>query len=156
MRSLKMGESIVTNRKAFKDFDVLETIECGVELKGSEVKSIRDGKINLNDSFARLDKGQVLLYNTHISPYAQASYMNVEPTRVRKLLLHKKQITRLTGQLTQKGLTLIPLKVYFNARGFAKIELALCKGKKLYDKRDDIKRRETDLAMRRAMRNIRK
>ena len=120
-----MGEATVTNRKAFKDFDVLETIECGVELKGSEVKSIRDGRINLNDSFARLDKGQFFLYNSHISPYAQASYMNVEPTRVRKLLLHKKQITRLTGQLTQKGLTLIPLKVYFNARGFAKIELAL-------------------------------
>ena len=146
-----MSEAIVTNRKAFKDFDVMETIECGVELKGSEVKSIRDGKINLNDSFARLDKGQALLYNTHISPYAQASYMNVEPTRVRKLLLHKKQITRLTGQLTQKGLTLVPLKVYFNARGFAKIELALCKGKKLYDKREDLKKRETDLEMRRAV-----
>ena len=146
-----MSEAIVTNRKAFKDFDVLETVECGVELKGSEVKSIRDGKINLNDSFARLDKGQALLYNTHISLYAQASYMNVEPTRVRKLLLHKKQITRLTGQLTQKGLTLVPLKVYFNARGFAKIELALCKGKKLYDKREDLKKRETDLEMRRAI-----
>jgi SsrA-binding protein len=146
-----MSETTITNRKAFKDFDVLETVECGVELKGSEVKSIRDGKINLNDSFARLDKGQVLLYNTHISPYAQASYMNVEPTRVRKLLLHKKQITRLTGQLTQKGLTLVPLKVYFNARGFAKIELALCKGKKLYDKREDLKKRETDLEMRRAV-----
>ncbi len=146
-----MSETTITNRKAFKDFDVLETVECGVELKGSEVKSIRDGKINLNDSFARLDKGQVLLYNTHISPYAQASYMNVEPTRVRKLLLHKKQITRLTGQLTQKGLTLVPLKVYFNARGFAKIELALCKGKKLYDKREDLKKRETDLEMRRAI-----
>ena len=146
-----MSEAIVTNRKAFKDFDVMETIECGVELKGSEVKSIRDGRINLNDSFARLDKGQFFLYNSHISPYAQASYMNVEPTRVRKLLLHKKQITRLTGQLTQKGLTLVPLKVYFNARGFAKIELALCKGKKLYDKRDDLKKRETDLEMRRAI-----
>lgn len=151
-----MSEAIVTNRKAFKDFDVMETIECGVELKGSEVKSIRDGRINLNDSFARLDKGQFFLYNSHISPYAQASYMNVEPTRVRKLLLHKKQITRLTGQLTQKGLTLVPLKVYFNARGFAKIELALCKGKKLYDKREDLKKRETDLEMRRAMKFRRK
>ena len=151
-----MSEAIVTNRKAFKDFDVMETIECGVELKGSEVKSIRDGRINLNDSFARLDKGQFFLYNSHISPYAQASYMNVEPTRVRKLLLHKKQITRLTGQLTQKGLTLVPLKVYFNARGFAKIELALCKGKKLYDKRQDLKKRETDLEMRRAIKFKRK
>ncbi|MGA2775722.1 MAG: SsrA-binding protein SmpB [Candidatus Omnitrophota bacterium] len=151
-----MSDATITNRKAFKDFDVLETVECGVELKGSEVKSIRDGKINLNDSFARLEKGEILLYNTHISPYAEASYMNVEPTRVRKLLLHKKQIIRLSGQLTQKGLTLIPLKVYFNARGFAKLELALCKGKKLYDKREDLKNREIDLEMRRVMKFRRK
>jgi len=146
-----MSDATITNRKAFKDFDVLEAVECGVELRGCEVKSIRDGKINLNDSFARLDKGQLFLYNAHISPYAQASYLNVEPTRVRKLLLHKKQITRLTGQLTQKGLTLIPLKVYFNARGFAKVELALCRGKKLYDKREDLKKREMNLEMRRVM-----
>ncbi|MFA5275315.1 MAG: SsrA-binding protein SmpB [Candidatus Omnitrophota bacterium] len=146
-----MSDATITNRKAFKDFDVLETVECGIELKGSEVKSIRAGRINLNDSFARLDKGQIFLYNTHISPYAEASYLNVEPTRVRKLLLHKKQITRLTGELTQRGLTLIPLKVYFNTRGFAKIELGICKGKKLYDKRADLKKRETNLEMRRAM-----
>ena len=151
-----MSQATITNRKAFKDYDVLETVECGIELKGSEVKSIRDGKINLSDSFAHMEKAEVFLYNTHISPYAQASYMNVEPTRVRKLLLHKKQITRLNAQLTQKGLTLVPLKVYFNARGFAKIELALCKGKKLYDKREDLKKRETDLQMRRAMKNRRK
>ncbi len=146
-----MSKVITTNRKAHRDYDVIETAECGVELKGSEVKSLRDGKINLNDSFARIDKGEVFLYNTNISPYAQASYLNVDPVRQRKLLLHKKQIIKLTSLLTQKGLTLVPLKAYFNDKGFAKIELALCKGKKLYDRREDIKKRETNLAMRRAM-----
>jgi len=146
-----MSKVITTNRKAHRDYDVIETVECGVELKGSEVKSLRDGNINLNDSFARIDKGEVFLYNTNISPYAQASYLNVDPVRQRKLLLHKKQIIKLTSLLTQKGLTLVPLKAYFNDKGFAKIELALCKGKKLYDRREDIKKRETNLAMRRAM-----
>ncbi|MFH1508209.1 MAG: SsrA-binding protein SmpB [Candidatus Omnitrophota bacterium] len=151
-----MSNTASTNRKAFRDYVVLETLECGIELKGGEVKSIRDGRMNLEDSFARIDKGEMSVYNIHISPYTQASYMNVEPTRVRKLLLHKRQIIRLMGKVTQKGLTLVPLKLYFNERGFAKIELGLCKGKKLFDKREDIKRREVDLTMRRAMRNIRK
>jgi len=144
--------NITINRKAHKDYEVLETVECGIELKGSEVKSLREGNINLNDSFARVDKGQVFLYNAHVSPYAQASYLNVDPVRSRKLLLHKKQIVKFDSQLSQKSLTLVPLKAYFNSRGFVKIELALCKGKKLYDRRADIKKRETDLDMRRAMR----
>lgn len=151
-----MSKSILTNRKAYRDYEVLESLECGIELKGSEVKSLRAGKINLNDSFARIDKGEVFLHNAHISPYAEASYLNVEPDRTRKLLLHKGQITKIDGKLTQKGLTLIPLKIYFNDRGFVKLELALCKGKKLYDKRESVKRRETDLAVRRAMSNRRK
>jgi SsrA-binding protein len=146
-----MSKITATNRKAYRDYEVLESFECGIELKGSEVKSLRDGKINLNDSFARIDKGEVVLYNTNISPYAQASYLNVDPVRQRKLLLHKKQIIKLASQLAQKGLTLVPLKAYFNDRGFVKIELALCKGKKLYDRREDIKKRESDLAVRRAM-----
>lgn len=146
-----MSKVIATNRKAYRDYTVLDSFECGIELKGSEVKSVREGKINLNDSFARLESNEIILYNTHISPYEQASYLNVEPARPRKLLLHRSQIRKVTGQLTQRGLTLIPLKAYFNDRGFAKIELALCKGKKLYDKREDIKRRETDLEMRRAL-----
>lgn len=151
-----MMKIAANNRKAHKDYEILETFECGIELKGSEVKSVREGKVNLNDSFARIEEGQVILYNTHISPYIEASYLNVEPTRLRHLLLHKKQIKKINGQLTQKGLTLIPLKVYFNERGFAKLELALCKGKKLYDRREDIKRRETDMAMRRMLKNRRK
>jgi SsrA-binding protein len=145
--------NITTNRKAHRDYEVLESIECGIELKGSEVKSLRDGKINLNDSFARIEGGEVILCNTHISPYAQASYLNVEPTRERRLLLHKKQIQKLTGQLVQKGLTLIPLKAYFNERGFAKLEVGLCRGKKLYDRRETIKRREEELKIKRMMKH---
>jgi SsrA-binding protein len=146
----------VTNRKAYRDYSVFETFECGIELKGSEVKSIRAGKINLNDSFARVENNQVVLYNTHISPYAEASYLNVEPTRPRRLLLHRKQINKLIGEVAQRGFTLIPLKVYFNARGLAKLELALCKGKRLYDRRQDIKRREADLIIRRVMKSRRR
>ncbi len=151
-----MTPTTATNRKAYRDYIVLEVFECGIELKGSEVKAIRAGKINLNDSFARVENKQVVLYNTHISPYEEASYLNVEPTRPRRLLLHKKQINKLIGEVAQKGLTLVPLKVYFNARGFAKLELALCKGKRLYDRREDIKRREADLAIRRAMKSRRR
>ncbi|MDD5044648.1 MAG: SsrA-binding protein SmpB [Candidatus Omnitrophica bacterium] len=146
-----MSKVIATNRKAHRDYVVLETMEAGIELKGGEVKSLRDARINLEDSFARIEDGQVILYNAHISPYQEASYLNVEPTRPRKLLLHAKQIERLAGQLAQKGFTLIPLKAYFSESGFAKIDLAVCKGKKLYDRREDLKRRETDLEMRRAI-----
>ncbi len=146
-----MGESIATNRKAYRDYEVLETIECGIELRGCEVKSLRDKRINLDDSYARVEKGEVMLYNAHISPYTQASYLNVEETRPRKLLLHKPQIRRLDSQLSQKGLTLVPLKSYFSERGLVKVLLGLCKGKKLYDKRENIKKREADLAIRRGM-----
>jgi SsrA-binding protein len=146
-----MSNVIASNRKAHKDYEVLEVTECGIELKGSEVKSIRASKISLEDSYARIENNQVVLYNTHISTYEQASYMNVEPTRPRRLLLHKKQIIKLTDQTAQRGLTLVPLKAYFNSRGFVKIEIALCKGKKLYDRREDLKRRESDRQIRRVM-----
>jgi SsrA-binding protein len=145
----------VLNREAFRDYAVLETFECGIELKGSEVKSIRAGEASLKDSFARVDDGEVLVYNIHISPYFQASYQNVEPTRVRKLLLHKNQIIRIWGETSQKKLTLIPLKIYFNKRGKVKIELALAKGKRLFDKREDLKQREIDLEVKRVMRRRR-
>ena len=148
-----MSKVIATNHKAHRDYIILESFECGIELRGSEVKSLREGRVNLNDSFGRIEHDEVFLYNTHISPYEKASYLNVEAVRPRRLLLHRKQIKKITGQLTQRGLTLIPLKAYFNDRGFAKIELAIGKGKKLYDKREDIKRRETDLAMRRILKN---
>jgi SsrA-binding protein len=151
-----MSKAIATNRQGYRDYEILQTLECGIELKGSEVKSIRDTRINLKDSFARVEKNEVILYNTHISPYEQASYLNVEPTRPRRLLLHRSQIRKLTAQVAQKGFTLIPLKVYLNDRGLVKIELALGKGKRLYDKREDIKRREQELEVRRALKTKRR
>jgi len=150
-----MNKYIATNRKAYRDYEVIESLEAGIELRGSEVKSLRDAKINLTDGFARLENGEIILYNTHISPYAQASYLNVDPLRPRKLLLHKKQISKFTGAVAQRGFTLVPLKVYFSGRGLVKVELALCKGKRLYDKRADIKRREEKLAMRRIIKSRR-
>lgn len=147
-----MGSIEIRNRKAHRDYNVLKVWEAGIELKGSEIKSIRAGRANLNESFARVENGQVLLYNMHVSPYAQASYLNVEPLRVRRLLLHKSQINKIAGEVFQRGLTLIPLRIYFNERGFVKIEIALCKGKKFYDRRRDLKRREAELEIRRAMR----
>jgi SsrA-binding protein len=148
--------TVATKKQAFRDYDILQRYEAGLELKGSEVKSIRDGKVNLKDSFARIDGGQGFLYNTHISPYAQASYLNVEPTRVRRLLLHKREIKKLDIELAQKGLTLIPLRLYFNSKGFVKIELALGKGKKSWDRREDIKRAEVDRKIRQTIKNRRK
>jgi len=148
-----MSDTLATNKRAFRDYAVLETVEAGIELKGSEVKSLRAGKINLADSFARIEEGQAFLYNTHISPYAQASYLNVEPTRPRRLLLHKKQIRKLDMELSQKGLTLVPLKMYFNAKGFAKLLLAVCKGKRSFDHREDVKRREVDRKIRQTIKD---
>lgn len=147
---------ITTNRKAYRDYIVVEKIECGIELKGSEVKSLRDSKMNLDDSFARIEENEVMLYNAHISPYSQASYLNVDSVRIRKLLLHKRQIERLTLQVSQRGWTLVPLQAYFSPRGMVKIELGVCKGKKLYDKRQDLKRRESDLEIRRVLKSRRR
>ena len=151
-----MNKLIASNKKAHRDYTILETLECGVELKGSEVKSLRLGKMNLEDSFARIENNEVILYNTHISPYLEASYLNVEPKRPRRLLLRKNQIRKLFGQVVQRGFTLVPLKAYFSDRGFAKIELALCRGKKLYDRREALKRKELDLEMRRALKSSRR
>lgn len=144
---------IITNRKAFRDYEILERIESGIELAGSEVKSLRQSRVSLDEGFARIEEGQIYLYNLHIPPYAQASYLNVEAKRPRRLLLHSSQIHKLDGKISQKGLTLIPLKMYFNSRGIVKVELALARGKKLYDRRADIKRREIDLQMRKAVKN---
>jgi len=148
--------NISTNRKAFRDFHFEDRWECGIELKGGEVKSMRLGNVNFKDSFARVDGEEVFLYNLHIPPYAQASFMNEDPDRPRKLLLHKKEIKKILGLTTQKGLTLIPTKIYFNKRGFLKVELALGKGKKIYDKRDDIKKRETQKQIDRFIRSHQK
>lgn len=143
------------NRKARHDFHIEETYEAGISLRGTEVKSIRAGKANLKDSFARVEREEIFLYNMHISPYEQGNQFNVEPKRTRKLLMHKSEIRRLLGIVQQKGLALIPLKLYFK-NGRAKVELALAKGKKLYDKRDDIAARDAKRDIERAFRERQK
>ena len=142
---------IATNKKAFRDFFLTEKWECGIALTGGEVKSLREGHVSFTDSFARYERGEIVLYNLHINPYAQASYLNTEPDRVRKLLLHKREIAKVEAQVVQKHLALIPTKIYFNSRGLAKVELAVGKGKKTYDKREDIKKRDVNREMKRAL-----
>jgi SsrA-binding protein len=151
-----MGQTIATNKKAFRDYFLSDQRECGIELKGGEVKSVREGHVSFTDSFARVEKDEVFLYSLHIDPYAQASYLNEDPVRKRKLLLHKKEIKRLFGLTTQKNMVLIPTKIYFNNRGLVKVEIALGKGKKLYDKRETIKKRDLDREVGRAVRQKRR
>jgi len=134
---------VIQNRKARYLFHFLDKWEVGIVLQGTEVKSLREGKANLKDSYARIEGGEVFLYQFHISQYDKGSIYNHHPLRKRKLLMHKKEIRKLEGRVEEKGLTLVPLSVYFN-RGKAKIELALAKGKKSYDKRADIAKRDSD------------
>ncbi len=149
-----MDATIATNRKAFRDYVISDRVEAGIELRGSEVKSVRDKKVSLNDSFARVDEEGVTLHNCHIAIYEKRDgFDKVEPTRVRRLLLHKREIERLARKVAERGLNLIPLRMYFNKRGFAKVELALGKGKRLYDKRRDIKERELKRGLRRLARS---
>ena len=139
-----MADAIATNKKAYRDYFLSDFRECGISLEGGEVKSIREGHVNFGDSFATIDKGEVYLYNLHIEPYLQASYMNQTPDRVRKLLLHKREINKLLGLTAGKAIVLVPTKIYFNKRGLVKVELAIGKGKKQYDKREAIQKREVD------------
>ena len=132
---------ICQNKKAFFEYEIMETLEAGMVLVGSEVKSLREGRANLKDSYARVRKGEIFLYGLHISPYTHASYNNHEPERVRKLLLHNHEIKRLTGKTQERGFSLIPLKVYFK-EGRIKTELALARGKRLFDKRESLKKKE--------------
>ena len=142
---------IVSNRQALRDFFVEETFEAGIELKGSEIKYIRKRKANLKDSYARIEKGEVILHNLHISPYEFASREELDPKRPRRLLLKKSEIRYLYGKISEKGLTLIPLKIYMKG-GLAKVEIAVAKGKKLYDKREALKQKEAKREVDRALR----
>jgi SsrA-binding protein len=142
---------VATNRKAFHDYFIEERYEAGIMLQGTEVKSLREGRVNLQDSYASVRGSEVFLHQCHISPYSHGNIMNHDPTRVRKLLLHKTEIHKLLGKTQQKGLTLIPLRIYFSKRGYAKIELGLAKGKKLYDRRETIKTREAGREVQRAI-----
>ncbi len=141
---------IARNKKAFHDFHILETIECGLVLQGTEVKSLRAGGVNFSDAHARILEGKAVLLGLDIAPYAQGNIMNHEPKRPRTLLLHKREILKLMGKTQQKGLTLVPLSLYFR-RGYAKIELGLAQGKKLHDKRDDMKKKDAMRDVARAM-----
>lgn len=142
---------VARNRRARHEYNILDEIECGIALVGSEVKSIRNGRINIEEAYARIEKGEVFLYDVDISEYAQASYLNHDRRRVRKLLLKKREVAKFAEKALQKGMTLIPLEVYFS-RGFVKIKLAVAQGRKEYDKRDKIKKHADQRMLRDAMR----
>lgn len=146
--------NVAENRKAFHDYHILETFEAGLALLGTEVKAIREGRVNLRDSFASVDAGEVFLYNVNISPYSHRGYANHEPLRRRKLLLHKSEIRKLIGKTAEKGLTLVPLRMYFK-NGRVKVAVSLAKGKRDYDKRETIKRRDADRETRAAIKSRR-
>ncbi len=147
---------VATNRKAFHDYAIQEKLEAGIVLKGTEVKSLREGRVNLRDSYASVNHGEVVLHHCHVSPYSHGNIMNHDPLRPRKLLLHRREISKLLGKTQQQGLTLIPLRIYFSSRGKAKVEIALAKGKKQYDRREAIKAREAGREVERAMKGIRR
>ena len=147
---------VATNKKAFHDFHIEETVEAGIVLKGSEVKSLRAGKVNLRDSYAKGKNGEVFLVNVHISPYSHATYDRQDPLRLRKLLLHRREIRKLIGKVQERGFSLVPLRLYFNERGKVKVELALARGKKLYDKRAALKKKQLDRETERAVRDYRR
>lgn len=138
---------VANNKKAYHDYFIEEKYECGIALHGTEVKSLRMGKCSIKEAFVRIENGEVYVYGMHVSPYEKGNIFNKDPLRVKKLLLHKQEINKLIGKIKEKGYTLVPLQVYFS-NGRAKIEIGLAKGKKLYDKRDDIakkdQRRETE------------
>jgi SsrA-binding protein len=142
---------IANNRKAYHDYIILESFEAGMSLTGTEIKSIRAGRVNLRDGYARTDGGELWLYNVHISTYDPGSRFNHEPTRTRKLLLHRREINELAGKATQKGFTLVPLKLYLNKKGIAKVEIGLARGKRVYDKREAMSQRQADRDMERAI-----
>ena len=143
---------VCQNKKAFHDYSIEETIEAGIQLLGTEVKSLRDGKANLKDSYVLIKNAEIFLFNCHISPYSHGNIMNHDPLRTRKLLLHRKEIERIRGKALQKGFTLIPLKIYFKG-SYAKVEIGLAKGKRLYEKRETIKEREAKRTIERAMKS---
>ena len=144
---------LANNKKARHDFFIEEVYEAGIVLTGTEIKSLRQGRVNLKESYAKIEKGEVFIYNMHISPYEQGNRYNVDPLRERKLLLHKQEIRKLIGYTTQKGLTLVPLQIYINEKGLVKMEIAVARGKKLYDKREDIAKRDAGRRMERMMKD---
>jgi SsrA-binding protein len=147
-------QNIAENRKAFHDYHIVDTYEAGVVLQGTEVKAIREGNVNLRDSFGRVEGGEVWIYNVHISPYSHRGYSDHEPMRRRKLLLHRQEIKKLIGKTVERGMTLVPTRMYFKD-GRVKLAISLAKGKKDHDKRETIKRREADRETRAAVKERR-
>lgn len=150
-----MGKQLAQNKKAYHDFFIEETFEAGIVLQGTEIKSIRKGKANLKDSFAKIEHGELYLHNMHVSPYEQGNRYNHDPLRTRKLLLHRKEINKLIGETKEVGYTIVPLKLYLK-NGYCKVLIGLGKGKKQYDKREDLKKKEAKRDIERAFRDRQK
>lgn len=149
------GKQLAQNKKAYHDYFIEQTFEAGIVLKGTEIKAIRAARVNLKDAFAKIENGEVYLHNMHVSPYEQGNQFNHDPLRTRKLLLHKKEISKLIGETKVTGYTIVPLKMYLK-NGFAKVLIGLGKGKKQYDKRDDLKKKEAKRDIERAFRDRQK
>ncbi|MEW5550046.1 SsrA-binding protein SmpB [Peribacillus frigoritolerans] len=149
------GKQLAQNKKAYHDFFIEQTFEAGIVLKGTEIKAIRAARVNLKDAFAKIENGEIYLHNMHVSPYEQGNQFNHDPLRTRKLLLHKKEISKLIGITKETGYTIVPLKMYLK-NGFAKVLIGLGKGKKQYDKRDDLKKKEAKRDIERAFRERQK
>ena len=147
----KERKIVANNKKARHDYFIEEVYEAGIVLTGTEIKSVRAGKVSIKESYARLQNGELVIIGMNISPYEQGNRFNTDPLRIRKLLLHKREIRKLTGLTTQKGFTLVPLQIYINEYGLAKIEIVVARGKKNYDKRDDIAKRDANRKMEQAM-----
>lgn len=148
---ISMNKKVISsNRKAFHDFTIFDKFVAGIVLSGTEIKSIRKGQINLKDSFAKIENGEIFLYKCHISPYEQGNRYNHEPERTRKLLLNKKEIMKMLGKIKKENYTIVPLELFLT-NGFAKLEIGLAKGKKIHDKREDIAKKSQDRDMQRAM-----
>lgn len=148
------GKLVADNRKAWRELDVLEKFECGIVLQGTEIKSIRTGQVQLGQAYVRVDGDEVFLVGASISEYEKGSWTNHSPTRRRKLLLHKREIHKIRSRIEEKGLTVLPLKLYITKRGWAKLQIGLGRGKKLHDKRQDAKKRDTDREIRRAIKEF--
>ena len=150
-KNVKQRKLVASNKKARHDYFIEETYEAGIVLTGTEIKSVRQGKVSIKESYARVENGELIIYGMNISPYEQGNRFNVDPLRQRKLLLHKQEIRKLIGYTTQKGLTIVPLNMYINEKGLAKREVGVARGKKNYDKREDIAKRDADRRMQQAM-----
>jgi SsrA-binding protein len=146
------NKAVTVNRKAYHDYHILDSVEAGIALKGTEIKSIRDNRVNIRDAYAKVENGEMWLYNAHISKYQASNYMDHDPDRKRKLLLHKSQIEELAQDTIKKGLTIVPLKLYMK-KGIAKVELGLARGKKSFDKRETIAKRDSDREIERSLKN---